>query len=49
MRPQVWWRPAADDLPAGLDLARAAIDSGAAATALDRLVTASQLAKADEA
>jgi anthranilate phosphoribosyltransferase len=36
----------AGDLPAGLDMARAAIDSGAAADALQRLVTASQAAMA---
>jgi anthranilate phosphoribosyltransferase len=39
----------ADDLTAGLDTARDAIDSGAAAEALDRLISASQRAKAEEA
>ncbi len=33
-----------DDLPAGLEVARAAIDDGGAATALDRLVSASNAA-----
>jgi anthranilate phosphoribosyltransferase len=37
-----------EDLAAGLDVARAAIDSGAAAGALERLVAASQTAKAAE-
>jgi len=39
----------AEDLAAGLDIARDAIDSGAAAEALDRLIAASQAAKAEEA
>ncbi len=38
----------AEDLTAGLDIAREAIDSGAARAALDRLVVVSNMAKADE-